>query len=200
LLMRRLPSSPTIAPTLFVDDLSLERDGDEPSILDNLCGFALAVMKRIDEDGMEVNRTKSLISASHPSLADAMAARMGNLALTISHRVKSLGVGLAAGTARNTTVQNARLKNFKTKLPRYRMLRRVGVDTAMLVRTGGVSALMHGLHTIGVSPSTLRSQRSAVAAAGAPVSGRGGQELNLALIIADGSPKGKADPKVHWQY
>ena len=50
-----------------------------------------------------------LTSAPLPSLADAMAARMGNLALTISHRVKSLGVGLAAGTARNTKVQNARL-------------------------------------------------------------------------------------------
>ena len=93
-------------------------------------------MKRIEADGMEVNRTKSLIFASHPSLADSMAARMGNLALTISHRVKSLGVGLAAGTARNTTVLNTRLKNFKKRLPRYRMLRRSGVDTAMLVRTG----------------------------------------------------------------
>ena len=74
------------------------------------------------------------------------------------------------------------------------MFRRVGVDTAVLVRTGGGSALMYGLHTIGVSPSTLRSQRSAVAAAGSPVSERGGQELNFALVIADGSPKGKADP------
>ena len=187
---------PTVAPTLFVDDLALEHDGDEPSILDNLCAFTVSVMKRIQTDGMEVNRTKSLISASHPSLADSMAARMGNLALTIAHRVKSLGVGLAAGTARNVTVQNARLKNFKKRLPRYRMLRRVGVDTAMLGRTGGGSALMHGLHTNGVSPSTLRSQRSAAAAAGAPVDGRGGQELNLALIVADGSPKGKADPAV----
>ena len=155
------------------------------------CGFAIAVMKRIEANGMEANKTKSLISASHPSLADSMAARMGNLALTISHRVKSLGVGLTAGTARNTTVLNTRLKNFRKRLQRYRMLRRSGVDTAMLVRTGGGSALMHGLHTIGVSPSTLRSQRSATAAAGAPVRGRGGQELNLALITADGSPKAR---------
>ena len=77
-------------PALFVDDLSLEHDGDQPSILDNLCGFAVAVMKRIEADGMEVNKTKSLISASHPSLADSMAAKMVNLALTISYRVKSL--------------------------------------------------------------------------------------------------------------
>ena len=74
------------------------------------------------------------------------------------------------------------------------MLRRMGVDTAKLVRTGGGASLMHGFHTIGVSPSMLYSQRSAAAAAAAPVSGRGGQELNLALIIADGSAKGRADP------
>ena len=130
---------PAIAPTLFVDDLSLEPLGleeEEAPILDSLSGFAVAVMKRIGQDGMEVNRTKSLVSASHPTMAQALTARMGNLALTVAHRVKSLGVGLAAGTARNTLVQNSRLKNFKKRLPRYRMLRRLGADTAMLVELG----------------------------------------------------------------
>ena len=182
---------PTVAPTLFVDDLALEHDGDEPSILDNLCAFTVSVMRRIQTDGMEVNRTKALISASHLSLADSTAARMGNPALTIAHRVKSLGVGLAAGTARNVTVQNVRLKNFKKRLPRYRMLRRVGVDTAMFVRTGGGSALMHGLHTNGVSPSTLRSQRSVAAAAGALSAVEEGRSSTwLSLLLTD-RPRGK---------
>lgn len=40
-----------------------------------------------------------------------------------SHRVKSLGIGLAAGTARNTKVMLSRLKQSKLRLPRCRALR-----------------------------------------------------------------------------
>ena len=47
---------------------------------------------------------------------------------------------------------------------------------------------------MGVSTSTLLLQRRAVAAATAPASGGGGQSLNMALILADASLKGRADP------
>ena len=53
---------------------------------------------------------------------------------------------------------------------------------------------MHGLHTNGVSPTTLTCQRRATNAAAAPASGVGRQELDLALTVADGSTKGRADP------
>ena len=109
-------------------------------------------------------------------------------------RVKSLGAGLAAGVARNNKVMQHRLKQFKSRLPRYRMLRQAGVDTAMLVRTGGVAALMHGYMAIGVAPSMLLQQRRTASAAAAPSSGLGGQELDLSLALADGSLKGKAGP------
>ena len=47
----------------------------------------------------------------------------------------------------------------------------------------------------GVSPSLLlQQQRRAAAAAAAPSNGCCGQSLNLALIVADESPHGKADP------
>ena len=59
---------------------------------------------------MKVNLVKSLISASQPSLAVKVASNLGKTKLTVAHRVKSLGVGLAAGTARSVRVQNDRLK------------------------------------------------------------------------------------------
>ena len=100
---------------------------------------------------------------------------------------------MAAGVARNSKVMMNRLRQFKARLPRYRMLKLAGVNTAMLVRTGGTAALMHGYMALGVPPSVLLQQRRAVNAATAPISGLGGQELDLALMVADGSPKGKAD-------
>ena len=189
-----LEVDPSIHPTLFVDDLTLEADGDEDSVVQELSCCGRMIMLRIAADGMEVNKVKSLISASHPAVADRVAANLGPLALTVKKRVKGLGVGMAAGTSRNVLVQNARLKQFKKRIPRFRMLRRANVDTARVFRTGGSAALMHGQHTIGVAPSTLQRQRRLGAAAMAPAYGLGGQELDIALMVADGSPKGRADP------
>lgn len=69
---------PTVAPTLFIDDLSSEElDGEDDVILDNLGGFAQLVVRRIHADGMEVSATKSLVSASHPGLGHALEDRLG---------------------------------------------------------------------------------------------------------------------------
>ena len=185
---------PHVTPTLFVDDLSNERSGDRPTIAHELGGFTNIVIARIKADGMEVSTTKSLISASTPTLGEEVKAKLTDSSIPYALRVKSLGVGLAAGVARNTRVMNTRLKQFRKRLPRFRGLRRAGIDTATIVRTGGVAALMHGYGGMGVSPTMLLHQRRAVTAATAPKSGLGGQQMEVALMIADGSKRGKADP------
>ena len=116
----------------------------------------------------------------HPSLADALQDKLQQFRIPSSLRVQSLGTGLAAGVARNIQVMKTRLNNFTRRIPRFRMLRRAGVDTARLIRTGGLVALMHGFAGSGVSPSVLLQQRRAVLAAAAPKSGLGGQELEVA--------------------
>ena len=100
-------------------------------------------------------------------------------------RVKSLGAGLASGVARNCTVMLHRLRLFQSRLSRFKMLRQAGVNTAMLVHTGGLAALMYGYMALGVAPSVLLRQRRAINAAAPPSSGLGGQELDIALMIAD---------------
>ena len=62
---------PTVTPTLFVDELSEELDGDD-DILDNL-------VQRINADGMEVSATKSLVSSPHPNLGRALEDRLAPL-------------------------------------------------------------------------------------------------------------------------
>ena len=185
---------PDVTPTLFVDDLSSEQNGGHDFIKKELGGFTRHVVIRIHEDCMEVSGTKSMVSASHPSLAEALQSQLQQFRIPSVLRVKSLGVGLAAGVARNTQVMQARLKNFTKRIPRFKMLKRAGVDTAMLVRTGGLAALMHGFGSSGVSPSVLLHQRRAVQSATAPKSGLGGQEMEVAMMIADGTKTGRADP------
>ena len=70
-------------------------------------------------------------------------------------RTKSLGVGLAAGTRRNATVVNKRLKEYKKRQPRFRMLKQAGVNTNRVNRTCGTAALVWGQEAMGVPPATL---------------------------------------------
>ena len=131
---------------------------------------------------MEVSQTKSVVTSSTPALGKTIALRVsaetksdcrpagqpeGELdsepegipylgtQLQYEGRVKSLGVGLGAGVRRNATVINKRLKQFRKRIHRFQELRRAGVNTARLIRTGGTAALTHGEHTHGVPPSLL---------------------------------------------
>ena len=63
----------------------------------------------------------------------------------------------------------------------------------IVLRTGGTAGLTYG-NFCGTAPSVLLAQRRAVAPAAAPAAGTVGQNINMALILADGSPKGKVDP------
>ena len=116
----------------------VKRNGENEQIVEELGGFNDKVAKRIHEDGMEVSQAKSVVSASSPSpsLGAAMVTSLMPHGIKHTLRVKSLGVGLAAGVRRNVTVLNKRLKAFKKRLPRFKALRGVGVDTARIMRRG----------------------------------------------------------------
>ena len=64
----------------------------------------------------------------------------------------------------------------------------------MLFRTGGKAAITFGEGIMGVSDAMLRNQRRTVAVVTSPASGACGQNLDTALMIADGGPRGRADP------
>lgn len=88
----------------------------------------------------------------------------------------------------------ARIQNLAARVFRFRMLKRRGFDTSMLLRTGGKQAMTYGLGIIGVSDDMLRDMRRVAAAISSPATRRGGQNLDAALIVADGGPSGCADP------
>ena len=191
---RALEEYPCVDPTLYVDDVSAEVAGPEDWVESNLVGFIRSVCDGVQEAGMEISTSKSVCTASSPSLTHRIAGQLGEYSISPVVRTKSLGFGLAAGVRRNAMVVNKRLKEYRKRLPRFRMLKRAGVDTNRLNRTGGTAALTWGQEALGVPPSTLMQQRRDVAAAGSPASGMGGQDLDIALILADGSATGVADP------
>lgn len=159
-----------------------------------MVGFLRLVCNRITADGMESSSTKSICNASSDEIGERIACGFAPThRLRFQRKVKSLGVGLGAGRRRHTGIVNARLKHFRKRLPRFRMLRRAGVNTARVLRTGGVAALVYGQPVIGTSPALLLQQRRAVSHADALAGGMAGQNLDVALLLADGPASGKAD-------
>ena len=64
---------PTVERTLFVDDASGEKDGeDEEVIAEELGGLTWLVVQLIGADGMDVSAAKSHVSASNPTLGKAI--------------------------------------------------------------------------------------------------------------------------------
>ena len=109
-------------------------------------------------------------------------------------KVKAIGVGLGVGVRRNVDVMKHRLRTMKKRVPRFRRLRKLGISTSRLLRTGAKAAMTYGQATPGVSNSLLRDQRRTAATIAAPESGDGGQDLDLALTLADENAKAGADP------
>lgn len=68
-------------------------------------------------------------------------------------------MGLSACNARNAGVQKTRLKQFRKRIPRFRKLPGAGVDTAKLLRTGGVTSLAYGQFATGVAAIVLLDQK-----------------------------------------
>ena len=139
-----LELEPSVEPTLYVDDLSAECAGPDDFIVEHLVPFTQAACDGIVAAGGEISPTKSVCTATSPSLAHRIVTGLVKHKIMPVIRAKSLGFGMAAGVRRNAKVINQRLKEYKARIPRFRMLRAMGVDTARLNRTGGTAALVWG--------------------------------------------------------
>jgi len=186
--------SPMVVPTLFVDDLSAEVAGGHKFVHNNVVQFTKQICRDIEKDGMEISRSKSICTASADEVGRGVAAALSEFGIKFSRTVVSLGAALGAGTRRNAMNLNGRLKKFRKRIIRSRKLRSAKVDTARLLRTGATKALTYGQAVMGVSNSMLLAQRRAAAAAAAPAAGSRGQCLEMALVLSDGSERGRADP------
>ena len=120
----------------------------------------------IKRTGQALSKTKCVCTATSKELGDMLEARWADLQIKAVKLVKALGVGLGAGIRRNTSVLKKRLSRFRARLPRFRRLRQVKVNTARLVRTG-LKAMTYGNAVTGTDNSLMHAQRQTAAAAAA---------------------------------
>ena len=70
---------------------------------------------------------------------------------------------MGAGTRRNVDVLKGRLEDMKRRIPRFRRLRKLGISTSRLLRTGAKAAMTYGQAITGVGDALLRDQRRTAA-------------------------------------
>ena len=145
---------------------------------------------------MEVSASKCACLASNRELGTRIQTRLNDKHWHAPHvsTAKSLGADMTAGLRRSTALTNQRLAVFVSRYRRWRALGAAGVNLARLARSGGTAILTYGQAIMGVADTFLHKQRSAVAAQAAPGAGIHGQNLDVALMLLDGAPKGRADP------
>ena len=114
-----------------------------------------------------------MVTASTDELGKALVDLWQESGISIKYakKVKALGVGLVAGVRRNVDIMKHRLRTMKKRVPRFRRLRKLGISTSRLLRTGAKAAMTYGQAIVGVSNSLLRGQRRTAAVIAAPASG-----------------------------
>ena len=166
---RALTLYPTITPTLFVDDLAAAVCAPAKHATKQMGGFIEYIADFISDTKQALSTTKSNITASSKAVGEALVARLRKKGIIIhfQHRVKAFCVGMGAGVRRNATVMRTRLKNFMSRVTRFRRLRTVGVNTARLMRTG-MRAITYSNAIMGVPCGLLKAQRQTAVVVSAP--------------------------------
>ena len=178
--------------TLYVDDATIETVATVKSVLREHLRALGSFIEGVHATRMSFSSTKNVCCASSRGLSRAIVRECKSISIQAVDDVISLGSGYAAGVRRRTGKSQKRLKAFVARRHRFKTLKRAKVNTARLLRTGGVSALTFGSGPLGVSNSMLLSQRRAVVASNCVLSC--GADLDMSLVIADEFNGHSADP------
>jgi hypothetical protein len=178
--------------TLYVDDATIETVCTAEKMVGQHVKAVNTFVLGVTDMRMQFSDTKNVTCASKLCLAREVNEQICNVTIKAVSRTTSLGTGLGAGTRRNMIQVRKRLRAFRNRVGKFKMLRRNRVRTDRLIRTGGLSALTFGQRSLGVADSLLLEQRRGVVAASCDTVA--GANIDLSLAIADGKAIGAADP------
>jgi len=89
---------------------------------------------------MEVSATKSKLVASKESIAVAITQATRTQRVSAARTAKMLGTATVGGRRRSTQCFRSRMTSFKEKMGGFQQLRKVGVNSAQMVRSAGTPA------------------------------------------------------------
>ena len=179
--------------TIFIDDSTIEAGGREEEVEELVGRATKCFCEAFEEAKMKPSETKRVVGASKRSMGQNIVEALKQWGVKLEDNTKALGVGMGAGRRRCVRFLEERLHKFTKTIPRHARLRRVGIDSARLVKTGGIQRMTYGVEITGVSDSLLYRQRKAAAKAAMPgVAGSGVDEILFAADLGGG--RASVDP------
>ena len=196
--------APSVTITVYVDDSTLECAGTQRTVVEAVVSATAGACIGLEGVGMAISPTKNIVLASRKNIGKAAQEGLGRWGVRWCKVGKMLGVGAAAGVRRTTTGLAERAAAFARRGGLFVGLRRMRVDVARVLRTGGLAAAQFGQATLGLSDYPLLQLRRRVA--GLIGGDASGKDPNLVLIAADARLRHMVDPAfaahsevvVHW--
>ena len=150
----------TLVAKVYVDDLTLIVRGMIGEVVDGLSDILNFVIDHLQGTlRMQVSKDKSMVVASKPAIALAIAAKVVNRTVKAASHSKILGADTVGGTRRCTHQLRARLWQFKGKVTRFGALREVGANVMQMTRAVASPSILYAVECIGISCSSSSSLR-----------------------------------------
>ena len=148
---------------------------------------------RILQEEMDfiVSVKKSVVVGSSPIAAILTAAMGRYIKVKAVKAAKLLGTTTMAGAKRAVSNLKVRKAQFVKRIPKFQILRRIGVNTAAMAQASAATAMLYGCECCGIGDSMLEEVRRATAKICVGIGG--GKSLDRSLYATDGS-KGTVDP------
>ena len=128
--------------TLYVDDLTIAARDTTQRVAATLAIAVDNAVHTLENDlGMTVNRVKSKVVASKPSIAIATAATAKTKTLKPARWSKLLGTPASGGNRRCSRITKKRIHKVAKPIPRLQALTSAGTNTAAMASSAGTAAI-----------------------------------------------------------
>ena len=180
---------------VVVDDITMQCVGKRAAVERQMVGAAMDLVNELEGRlRLPISATKTVVMSSAPGISQNVvrSPRRRGLRFCAAKHSRLLGVDYACGGRRGVGVLRSRLSTPRSRLGRYRTLRRAGARTVGLAKTGAKPSITFGATVTGISDSMFKQARRLVAAA-AGCAGNG-RSITLSMLLSDGSSNGCLDP------
>lgn len=177
--------------TLYVDDLTIEADGERPLMAKTLgqaTDSAIAYVEQVLR--LVVSKSKSPVVTETVLTAAAVSDHLLSSGLSFKSAAKMLGTACSGGKRRCPALLHDRLTAFVNRRTLFGKVRNAGVDTARMAQAAGTSSYFYGADTTGVAEQHLLRARRANARV---ASGKDRLNVDVHYMAADAAGS-KSDP------
>ena len=152
----------------YVDDVAQQSIGSFLRVANALIHAGILFVSKMRAINLTISPAKSAIVTSNDRLAMLVSkaiAKQTGLKLMVQGATKDLGVQHTAAARRNTLLQRQRLRKATIRCQKISKLARNVRKAGKLAQTGALPQATWGVGALGMSPTTLKQFRSAMAAA-----------------------------------